>query len=88
MMDLFLERMGSLADDELRAPRSQEVWFVLRFVDTKADFDRRPEAEIDQDTGRPDKYNREAELAAMADESVKDSDTTEVTDSGEVSSRR
>ncbi len=52
------------------------------FIDAEADVDRRPEAEIDQDTCRPDGNNREAEVAAMADESVKDTDTTEITESG------
>ncbi len=81
MTDLFPERVGSLADSDLRAPRSQEGSFVRGFIEAELEVDSRPEDEIDQDTGRPDGYNREAELTAMTVEAVKDNDTTEVIES-------
>ncbi len=81
MMNLFLERVGSLADVEGYQPRSSEGWFVLRFFDAAATVDTRTERQIDADTGHTDGYDREAELDAMKEEESKDIDITQVTES-------
>ncbi len=52
----------------------------MRFIDAEATMDSGTERQIDGDNGRPDGYNRKAELAAMKEEEVKNSDTTQVTE--------
>ncbi len=65
-MDVFLERVGPLADHEDSGGDTEPYAEGSRFLGNEAQVDRSSSSAIDGDSLRSDGYNRDVELAAIA----------------------